>query len=55
MRKEAPVYREDLTVYEVTIETMEPTIPIYYIYYIYLLLFFTIFFLIPSINTISYF
>ncbi len=40
MREEAPVYREDLTVYEVTIETMEPTIPIYYIYFIYLLLFY---------------
>jgi len=26
MKKEAPVYREDLTVWEVTIETMEPTI-----------------------------
>lgn len=26
MKEEAPVYREDLTVYEITIETMEPTI-----------------------------
>ena len=29
MKEKAPVYREDLTVYEVTIETMEPTIFFY--------------------------
>lgn len=29
MKEKAPVYREDLTVYEVTIETMEPTIFIF--------------------------
>lgn len=34
MKEEAPVYREDLTVYEVTIETMEPTIFFSFIYLI---------------------
>ena len=39
MKEGAPVYREDLAVYEVTIETMEPTI----------------FFLLFNIVRISYF
>lgn len=33
MKEEAPVYREDLTVYEVTIETMEPTI--FFFFYLF--------------------
>lgn len=43
MKEEAPVYREDLTVYEVTIETMEPTI------------FFSVIYLILLCYKISYF
>ena len=37
MKEEAPVYREDLTVLEVTIETKEPTISFFisFIYYIF--------------------
>ena len=35
MKEKAPVYREDLTVYEVTIETMEPTIFFFFFARIY--------------------
>lgn len=38
MKEEAPAYREDLPVYEVTIETMEPTIFFFYLLFNYLIL-----------------
>lgn len=50
-KKKAPVYREDLTVSKKIVETMEPTI--FFIYVLFHLL--LLCFLIPSINTISYF